>query len=154
MPPSIDAESIGTPIRPINSSMTLQHPERMDREGLSLALATNSATTIARRFAVTPGTVYRWCKTLGITRRAYRCPNPQLLCRMENDSHFQKEIARTFGVSRWTVWRWCRKLGIPHHTTGQFRKGTKGNLPAIHEEMPFGIGVLFEDDDDTALFNF
>jgi DNA invertase Pin-like site-specific DNA recombinase len=146
MPPSIDAESIGTPIRPINSPMTLQHPARMDREGLSLALATNSATTIARQFAVTPGTVYRWGKALGITRRVYRCPDPQLLRRLENDGHFQKEIARTFGVSRWTIWRWCREFNIAHHTTGQFRKGTKGNLPHIHEEMPIGIGVLFDVD--------
>src|SRR5262249_53667966 len=32
-----------------------------------------------------------------------------------------------------------------HHTTGRFRKGTKGNVRHIHEEMPFGIGVLLED---------
>src|SRR5262245_63397878 len=33
-----------------------------------------------------------------------------------------------------------------HTTTGRFRKGTKGNLPHIHEEMPFAIGVAFGDD--------
>jgi len=65
----------------------------------------------------------------------------------------QKEIARTFGVSRWTIRRWCQKLGIPHHTTGQFRKGTKGNVPHIHEEMPFGIGVLFGNEKDE-LYGF
>jgi transposase-like protein len=124
--------------------MTLQHPARMDREGLSLALATNSAATTAGQLAVTPSTIYRWCKTLGITRRIYRCPDPQVLRRLENSGVFQKEIARTFGVSRWTIRRWCRKLGILHHTTGQFRKGTKGNTPDIHKEMPFGIGVLFD----------
>lgn len=134
--------------------MTLQHPARMDREGLSLALATNSAAKIARQLAVTPGTVYRWCKTLGLSRRVYRCPNPQLLRRLESEGTFQKDIARTFGVSRWTVWRWCRKLGIAHHTTGQFRKGTKGNIPHIHEEMPFGIGVAFEEQDEMELLNF
>lgn len=134
--------------------MTLQRPARLDREGLSLALATNSAEIIARQLAVTTSTVYRWCKMLGVTRRVYRCPNPQLLRRLESDGNFQKEIARTFGVSRWTVWRWCRKLGIHHHTTGQFRKGTKGNVPAIHEEMPFGIGVLFEEQNELELFNF
>ena len=128
--------------------MILQHPARMDREALSLALATNSAATTARQFAVTPGTVYRWCKTLGISRRVYRCPNAQLLRRLENGGTFQKEIARKFGVSRWTIRRWCQKLGIPHHTTGQFRKGTKGNVPHIHEEMPFGIGVLFGNEED------
>ena len=49
-------------------------------------------------------------------------------------------------------------FGIAHHTTGRFRKGTKGNVPHIHEEMPFGIGVLFdledEYEDDAAPFNF
>jgi hypothetical protein len=55
-------------------------------------------------------------------------------------------------------WRWCVSFGIAHHTTGRFRKGTKGNVPHIHEEMPFGIGVLFdledEYEDDAAPFNF
>jgi hypothetical protein len=34
--------------------------------------------------------------------------------------------------------------------------GTKGNVPHIHEEMPFGIGVLFEQqtEDDAETFNF
>ena len=41
-----------------------------------------------------------------------------------------------------------RKFGLIHHTTGQFRKGTKGNLPFIHQEMPFRIGVAFSDDLD------
>ena len=116
----------------------------MDRDTLSIALETNSAALAAQQFAVTPRTIYRWCKTLGISRRIYRCPDPQYLRRLESNGSFQKEIAQTFGVSRWTIRRWCRKLGILHHTTGQFRKGTKGNVPAIHEEMPFGIGVLFD----------
>jgi len=125
----------------------------MDRETLSFALANNSAAKAATQFAVTPRTVYRWCKTLGISRRVYRCPNAQLLRRLENGGTLQKEIARTFGVSRWTIRRWCQKLGIPHHTTGQFRKGTKGNVPHIHEEMPFGIGVLFGNEEDE-LYGF
>ena len=124
----------------------------MDRAALSLALATNSAAIAALQFAVTPRTIYRWCKSLGISRRVYRCPNTQLLRRLENGGSFQKEIARTFGVSRWTIRRWCRKLGILHHTTGQFRKGTRGNVPHIHEEMPFGIGVLFDRDEELADF--
>src|SRR5271166_243942 len=84
----------------------------------------------------------------GIPRRVYRCPNHELLRRLEGDGILQKDIARTFGVSRWTIARWCRKLGILHHTTGRFRKGTTGNEPHIHEEMPFGIGVAFSDDLD------
>jgi hypothetical protein len=28
--------------------------------------------------------------------------------------------------------------------TGQIRKCTKGNVPHIREEMPFGLGVLFD----------
>ena len=124
----------------------------MDPKTLRLALATNSAISAARQFAVTRSTIYRWCKTLGISRRVYCCPNAQLLRRLENGGSFQKEIARAFGVSRWTVRRWCQRLGILHHTTGQFRKGTRGNVLAIHEEMPFGIGVLFESDDEV--FNF
>jgi hypothetical protein len=116
----------------------------MDRETLSVVLATNSAAVTATHFAVTPRTIYRWCETLGISRRVYRCPNEHLLRRLENNGSFQKEIARAFGVSRWTIRRWCRKLGILHHTTGQFRKGTNRNVPQIHEEMPFGIGVLID----------
>jgi transposase-like protein len=124
----------------------------MDREALSLALATNSAAITAQQFAVTPRTIYRWCKTLGVFRRVYRCPDQQLLRRLESGDCLQKEIARAFGVSRWTIRRWCRKLGIRHHTTGQFRKGTNRNLPKIHQEMPFGIGVVFEHEEE--LFNF
>lgn len=124
----------------------------MDPEALMLALATNSAATAAIQFAVTPRTIYRWCKTLGISRRVYRCPNAQLLRRLENSGNFQKEIARTFGVSRWTIRRWCRNLGILHHTTGQFAKCRNRNVAEIHEEMPFGIGVVF--DSDEELFNF
>lgn len=124
----------------------------MDRETLRLALEKNSAAIAARQFEVTPRTVYRWCKALGISRRIYRCPNVQSLRHLENNGTFQREIARTFGVSRWTVWRWCRKLGILHHTTDQFRKGTKGNVTAIHEEMPFGIGVLSDDEEPTVNF--
>ena len=124
----------------------------MDPETLRLALATNSAISAARQFAVTRSTIYRWCKTLGISRRVYCCPNAQLLRRLENGGSFQKEIARTFGVSRWTIRRWCRKLAIIHHTTGQFRKGTNRNVPEIHEEMPFGIGVLLDRDEELADF--
>jgi hypothetical protein len=47
-------------------------------------------------------------------------------------------------LSRWTIWRWCVRFGIAHHTTGRFRENTKGNAPHIHEEMPFGTGVLFD----------
>ena len=75
----------------------------MDRETLNLALATNSAALAALQFAVTPRTIYRWCKTLGISRRVYRCPDQQLLRRLENDGNFQKDVARMFGVSRWTI---------------------------------------------------
>ena len=124
----------------------------MDRNTLSLALAHNSAAIAARQFAVTPRTIYRWCETLGISRRVYRCQDQQLLRRLENGGNFQKEIARTFGVSRWTIRRWCRNLGILHHTTGQFRKGTKGNVRAIHEEMPFGIGFVFDNEEELANF--
>jgi hypothetical protein len=35
------------------------------------------------------------------------------------------------------------KFGIAHHTTGQYRKGSNRSTPAIHGEMPFGIGILF-----------
>ena len=69
---------------------------------------------------------------------------------MEENRVLQKGIARAFGVSRWTIWRWCVRFGIAYHTTGRFRKGVKGNVPHIHEEMRFGIGVLFEEE----MFNF
>ena len=130
----------------------MQHPARLDREALTVALARNSAATTARQLAVTPGTVYRWCKTLAFRGVSIAVPM-RLLHRLENGGTLQKEIARTFGVSRWTIRRWCQKLGIPHHTTGQFRKGTKGNVPHIHEEMPFGIGVLFGNEEDE-LYGF
>jgi hypothetical protein len=77
---------------------------------------------------------------------------------LEDNGVLQKEIARAFGVSRWTIWRWCVRFGTAHHTTGRFRKATKGNALHIHEQMPFGIGVLFdlgEDGEDSAeAFNF
>src|SRR5665213_1151111 len=95
----------------------------MDRANLALALSTNSAASAAQQFAVTPRTIYRWCKTLGIARRVYRCPDIHRLRHLENGCTLQKEIARQFGVSRWTIWRWCRKLGIAHSTTGRFPKG-------------------------------
>jgi len=106
----------------------------------------------AAQFAVTPRTIYRWCKTFGISRRTYRCSDIHRLRRLENSCILQKEIARQFCVSRWTVWRWCRKLGIAHHTTGRFIKGLNRNVPIIHEEMPFGIGVALERDEE--LLNF
>jgi transposase len=60
----------------------------------------------------------------------------------------QKHIAQEFGVSRWTIRLWCKKFGVAHHTTGRFRKGTKGNMPYIHQEMPFRIGIVFGDNLD------
>jgi transposase len=121
----------------------------MDHATLSNALRERSAAEAATLFRVSSRTIYRWCKQYGIRRRVYRCPNAELLRRLEENRVFQKEIARAFGVSRWTIWRWCVSFGIAHHTTGRFRKGTKGNLPDVHEEMPFGIGVLLEE-----TFNF
>jgi transposase len=118
----------------------------MDRAVLIDSLRDKSAATVATLLGVARRTVYRWCKQAGIARRVYGCPNQELLRRLKGDCELQKEIARTFGVSRWTIRRWCQRYGIAHHTTGRFRKGTKGNVPAIHEEMPFGIGVLFDND--------
>jgi DNA invertase Pin-like site-specific DNA recombinase len=120
--------------------------------------ATHSAAEAATLFDVSRSTIYRWCKQYGIPRRIYRCPNADLLRRLEENGVLQKEIARAFGVSRWTIWRWCARFGIAHHTTGHFRKGTKGSVPHIHEGMPFGIGVLFDLGEDYGAnvegFNF
>jgi hypothetical protein len=126
----------------------------MDHTTLALALSTNSAPIAAAQFAVTPSTIYRWCKTLGITRRTYRCSDIHRLRHLESVGILQKEIARQFGVSRWTIWRWYRKLGLAHHTTGQFPKGVNRNVPIIHEEMPFGIGVAFDREEEEESFNF
>ena len=122
----------------------------MDHATLGNTLRSTSAAETAAIFRVNRRTIYRWCKQYGIPRRIYRCPNAERLRRLEENRVLQKEIARAFGVSRWTIWRWCVRFGIAHHTTRRFRKGTKGNLPHIHEEMPFGIGVLFEEE----MFNF
>jgi DNA invertase Pin-like site-specific DNA recombinase len=130
------------------NSYTLQHPGAMDRQTLSNSLSDNSASAVAAMFSVSRRTVYCWCKKYTIPRRTYGCPDHQLLRRLENDGVLQKHIARMFGVSRWTIRLWCKKFGIIHHTTGRFRKGTKGNLARIHPEMPFGIGVAFGDDLD------
>jgi len=120
----------------------------MDHATLVDALRDRSAVEAGAIFRVHRRTIYRWCKQYEIRRRVYRCPNAELLRRLEDERALQKEIARTFGVSRWTIWRWCVRFGIAHHTTGRFRKGTKGNVPHIHEEMPFGIGVAFDDELD------
>src|SRR5262245_15232274 len=122
----------------------------MDHATLGDSLRSTSATEAAAIFRVSRRTIYRWCKQYGIRRRVYRCPNEELLRRLEHERALQKEIARAFGVSRWTIWRWCVRFGIAHHTAGRFRKGTKGDVRHIHEEMPFGIGVLFEEE----MFNF
>ena len=122
----------------------------MDHATLGNALRSTSAAEAAAIFRVNRRTIYRWCKQYRIRRRGYRCPNAELLRRLEENRVLQKEIARAFGVSRWTVWRWCVRFGIAHHTTGRFRKGTKGNVRHIHEETPFGIGVLLEEE----TFNF
>jgi transposase len=115
----------------------------MDQQTLSNALGDSSVSAVSAIFSVSRSTIYRYCKKYGISRRTYGCPDHQLLRSLENEGVLQKHIARTFGVSRWTIRLWCKKFGIAHHTTGRFRKGTKGNLPHIHEEMPFGIGVAF-----------
>jgi transcriptional regulator of acetoin/glycerol metabolism len=120
----------------------------MDHTTLDDALRSTSVAEAAAISRVNRRTVYRWCKQHGIRLRIYRCPNAELLRQLEENGVLQKEIARTFGVSRWTIWRWCVRFGIAHHTTGRFRKGTKGNVRHIHEEMPFGIGVLFADELD------
>jgi len=122
----------------------------MDHATLGNALRSTSAAEAAAIFRVNRRTIYRWCKQYRIRRRVYRCPNAELLRRLEENRVLQKEIARAFGVSRWTIWRWCVRFGIAHHTTGRFRKGVKGNVRHIHDEMPFGIGVLFEEE----TFNF
>lgn len=120
----------------------------MDPQTLSNSLSNNSAVTVAAIFGVTRRTIYRWCKKYDVPRRVYGCPDRELLRQLEADSIFQKHIAMRFGVSRWTIRLWCKKFRIAHHTTGRFRKGTKGNVPHIHDEMPFEIGVLFSDDID------
>jgi transposase len=124
----------------------------MDADTLSLALQEKSAALAAHQLAVTRRTIYRWCKAFNIRRRQYRFPDARLLRQLENSGILQKEIARQFGVSRWTVWRWCRKLGIAHSTTGRFPKGTNRNVPSIHEQMPFGTGVVFEPEEDVSNF--
>ena len=126
----------------------------MDYDALNKALSEASAASAAIGFGVTRRTIYKWCKSLGISRRVYRCPNPALLRRLEADCVLQRDIARTFGVCRWTVRLWCKKFHIAHHTTGRFCKGTKGNMPHIHEEMPFGIGVLFDCAASEETFTF
>jgi transposase len=120
----------------------------MDQLTLINSLSEKSAITVAAIFGVTRRTIYRWCKKYDVPRRVYRCPDHALLCRLEADCVLQKQIAMTFGVSRWTIRAWCKKFGIAHHTTGKFRKGSNRNTPAIHEEMPFGIGVMLSDDFD------
>jgi transposase-like protein len=132
----------------INTESHSNTLQTMDSEALRAQLAEHSVAETAIVFGVNRRTIYRWCKTFGIPRRVYGCPNYELLCQLENEGILQKEIARRFGVSRWTIWSWCKRFGIIHHTTGRFRKGTKGNQSDIHEEMPFGIGVLFDLDDD------
>jgi transposase len=124
----------------------------MDADTLSLALQEKSAALAAQELAVTRGTIYRWCKALNIRRRQYGCPDADHLRELERSYTLQKDIARQFGVSRWTVWRWCRTLGIAHSTNGQFRKGLNRNVPSIHEEMPFGVGVEFERDEELLTF--
>jgi transposase len=118
----------------------------MDRQTLIESLSNKSAVTVAAIFGVTRRTIYRWCKKYDVPRRVYGCPDRELLRQLEADCILQKHIALRFGVSRWTIRLWCRKFGIAHHTTGQFRRGTKGNMRHIHEEMPFGIGIAFWDD--------
>jgi transposase len=124
----------------------------MDADTLSLVLQHKSAALAAQELAVSRRTLYRWCKALNISRRQYRCPDAEHLRELERSSILQKEIARQFGVSRWTIWRWCRMLGIAHHTTGRFRRGANRNVPSIHEEMPFGIGIAFEHEDEAGEF--
>src|SRR4051794_27550556 len=57
----------------------------MDHRTLKHILAEKSVTAAAVILHVTPRTVYRWCKTHRVARRAYRCPDPQLLHRLEAD---------------------------------------------------------------------
>jgi hypothetical protein len=119
----------------------------MDRPTLKHILADKSVVAAAAILHVTPRTVYRWCKTHGVARRAYRCPDPQLLRRLEASGTLQKYIAGAFAVCRCTIRRWCKRFGIVHHTTGQFRKGSNRNAWVDHE-MPFRIGVAFGDELD------
>jgi transposase len=112
------------------------------------SLSEKSAVTVAAIFGVSRRTIYRWCKKYDVPRRVYGCPDRELLRQLEANCTLQKHIARTFGVSRWTIRLWCQKFGIAHYTTGRFRRGTKGNVPHIHEEMPFGIGMAFGDELD------
>jgi transposase len=132
----------------INKSFTFQHPGDMDNHTLVHLLSDKSVPAVATICGVTRRTIYRWCKEHGVARRTYRCPDQKLLRRLEANGILQKHIAATFGVCRWTIRLWCMKFGIAHHTTGQFRKANNRNIPAIHEEMPFGIGVLVSDDVD------
>ena len=117
----------------------------MDQQTLSNALADKSVLAVSAVLSVSRRTIYRWCKKYNVPRRVYGCPDRELLRQLEADCIFQKHIALQFGVSRWTIRLWCKKFGIAHHTTGRFRKGTKGNVSYIHEEMPFGTGVAFSD---------
>ena len=120
----------------------------MDNHTLVRLLTNSSVPAVASVCGVTRYTVYRWCKEHNVPRRVYRCPNQQLLRRLEADGVLQKHIAATFRVCRWTIRLWCIKFGIAHHTSGQFRKGSNRNISAIVDEMPFGIGILFGDDLD------
>ena len=113
----------------------------MHHQTLKHILADKSVASAAAILHVTPRTVYRWCKTYGVARRAYRCPDPQLLHRLEANGTLQKHIATAFGVCRCTIRLRCKKFGIIHHTTGQFRKGSNRNALVDHE-MPFRIGIL------------
>jgi Helix-turn-helix domain len=134
----------------INKFVTFQHPGHMDNHTLVRLLTNSSVPAVATICGVTRYTVYRWCKEHSIPRRIYRCPDLQLLRRLEADGVLQKHIAGKFGVCRWTIRLWCMKFGIAHHTTGQFRKGSNCNISAIVDEMPFAVGVLFGDDLDCA----
>lgn len=40
-----------------------------------------------------------------------------------------------------------------HSTTGQLGEGTNRNVQSIHEEMPFGVGVAFERDEELLNFS-
>jgi len=71
----------------------------MDAATLSLALQQDSAAQTAQQLAVSRPTIYRWCKTLGIARRTYRCPDIQRLRQLAKHCTLQKEIARQTG--RW-----------------------------------------------------
>ena len=67
----------------------------MDRDTLNLALARNSAAIAARQFASRRAPSIAGVKCSAFFRRVYRCPDQQLLRRLENGGSFQKEIART-----------------------------------------------------------